>query len=204
MKKSLVFVLILLILCIGCNPHVELLVDDSRLQDGDIAFRGGTSIESNVVEIADKNGIYSHSGMLVKYEGKWKIVHAVPGEENETGGIQYLKMDDLDLFFAPDRACAGCFARYDTTPEVLEKVAQEAIRWWKKKILFDNEYLMSDTTMLYCSQLVQLSFESQGIDVAQGRCHTFPLAKEKVIFPSDILENPKISRYYILEEKPKN
>ena len=57
MKKSLVFVLILLIFCIGCNPHVELLVDDSRLQEGDIAFRGGTSIESNVVEIADKNGI---------------------------------------------------------------------------------------------------------------------------------------------------
>jgi len=204
MKKPLVFALVLLIFCVGCNSYVELYVDDSRLQEGDIAFRGGTSIESNVVEIADKNGIYSHSGMLVKYEGKWKIVHAVPGEENETGGVQYIKMDDLDLFFAPDRACAGCFARYDTVPEVLEKVAQEAIRWWKKKVLFDNEYLMSDTTKLYCSQLVQLSFESQGIDVAQGRCQTFPLAKEKVIFPSDILENPKITRYYILKEKPKN
>ena len=149
MRKPLVFILLPLLFCIGCKPHVELLVDESNLQEGDIAFRGGTSIESNVVEIADQNGIYSHSGMLVKYEGKWKIVHAVPGEENETGGIQYLKMDDLDLFFAPDRACAGCFARYDTTPDVLEKVAQEAIRWWKKKILFDNEYLMSDTPQLY-------------------------------------------------------
>ncbi len=204
MNKSLIFILVLLIFCIGCQSGAEFFIDESKLQEGDIAFRGGTSVSSYVVEIADQNGIYSHSGMLVKYEGKWKIVHAVPGEENETDGIQYLKMDDLDLFFAPDRACAGCFARYDTTPEVLEKVAQEAIRWWKKKILFDNDYLMSDTTKLYCSQLVQLSFVSQGIDVAQGRCHKFPLAKEKVIYPSDILENPKITRYYILEEKPKN
>ena len=130
MNKSLVFILVLLIFCIGCQSGAEFFIDESKLQEGDIAFRGGTSVSSYVVEIADKNGIYSHSGMLVKYEGKWKIVHAVPGEEDETDGIQYLKMDDLDLFFAPDRACAGCFARYDTTPEVLEKVAQEAIRWW--------------------------------------------------------------------------
>lgn len=191
----------LLVFCIGCNSGAEFFIDESLLQEGDIAFRGGVSVESYVVEIADNNGIYSHSGVVVKYNDEWKIVHAVPGEENETGGIQYLKMDDPEHFFAPDRACAGCFARYDTTPEVLKKVADEAIRWWKKKVLFDNDYLLSDTTKLYCSQLVQLSYESQGIDLAEGRCNKFPLAKEKVIFPSDITKNKKVDRYYILKEK---
>ncbi len=193
--------LLLLIFCIGCDSGADFFIDETQLQEGDLAFRGGTSVSSRIVEIADNNGIYSHVGIVVKYNGEWKIVHAVPGEENETGGIQVLKMDNPELFFASDRASTGCFARYDTTEIVRKEIADEAIRWWNKKLLFDNDYILSDTSKLYCTQLAQLSYESQGIDLAEGRCNKFPLAKEKVIFPSDFIKNNKVERYYILKEK---
>ncbi|MCF0206999.1 MAG: hypothetical protein HUK15_06175 [Bacteroidales bacterium] len=199
MKVIVIVLGVLMLSLVGCVSGENFKVDESLLQEGDFAFRGGISPESRVVEVADRNGIYSHSGIVVKEDGKFFIIHAVPGEENETGGVQVLKKDSVGLFFASDRACCGCFARYDTCLEVRQKAAEEAKRWFNKKVLFDNDYLLSDTSQLYCTQLVSLCYSSQGIDLTEGRNHFFPLAKERILYPSDILQNEKVDRFYILK-----
>lgn len=202
-QENIFFLIILLVIkiCTGCSAGADFFIDKSQLEEGDLAFRGGTSIESELVKFADERGLYSHVGIVVKIDSVWKIVHAVPGESSETGGVECIKMDSPEVFFGKDRASCGCFARYDTTYLVRQKSAQEAIRWYEKGILFDNAYLLSDTTKLYCTQLVHLAYKCQGIDLSQGRRSNFPLGKEQVILPSDFTKNKKLLRHYILEKK---
>ena len=48
-----------------------------ELTEGDLAFRCGRGLFSRVVTATEDDGLYSHVGIVVREEGKWKIVHAV-------------------------------------------------------------------------------------------------------------------------------
>ena len=72
--------------------------------DGDLAFRRGTGFMSRIVVAADKNGTYSHVGILKKMQGEWHVIHAVPGEPEFKGDPDRVKIEPLTRFFTPDTA----------------------------------------------------------------------------------------------------
>ena len=74
-----------------------------------------------------------------------------------------------------------------------DRVAARAIELLNSRILFDHDYLLSDTEEMYCTELVESIFSSVDISLSQGRRHTLPLVAESLILPSDIAQNDALT-----------
>lgn len=156
-------------------------VDTTLLRECDLIFRLGSGLESQAIVAADKAAMYSHVGLIVRESGGWKVLHAVPGEAEDSGGEEVLKMDALSRFLRADRALSVCVMRYDTTEEALQEVRKEAFRLYGKRLPFDHRYLLSDSSELYCTEYVTRAYRSMGVELPEDRSHRFPMVKEKLV-----------------------
>lgn len=183
------------------NEPLCVYMDTAQLQTGDLVFRMGRGMESHAVVAADRDAMFSHVGLLVQENGRWMVLHAVPGEEEETGGKEQLKKDPLPLYLAPDRAVAACVLRYDTTPEVLEEVARHAFRLYQKGLLFDNKYDMTDSSRMYCTEYISYVYAFIGVDLPEGRSHRFPMVKSPLVYPIDLSKNQHLREICLVNKK---
>lgn len=184
------FVLMCTILpaCSGKQKPVEIidLSDSIEWRDGDIALRCGWGMESRAVTVKGQS-TYSHSGLLY-YNNRsraWEVIHAVPGEDEP----EYLKAEPLSVFYSKERARSGAWLRVDCSDSIAKQAVEYALRKVNEKVLFDNDYLLEDTTKLYCTELIWRSFLTVGIDVSSGNRHSAPrlvCAEEECIFPNDL------------------
>ncbi len=175
---------------VGCQKQrtEEWTVDTSRFRNGDIILRCGFGMESKTVTLYS-GGEYSHIGLLYQKEGMWYVVHAVPGETEDKDEPEYLKCEPIEEFLREDRAVRAAWGRIDCEDEVAKRAAEYALEKVRRKVLFDNDYVIEDTTEFYCSELVWQSYLHQGIDIAQNRgTHRTPAAlkTEYCIYPRDI------------------
>lgn len=188
-----VIICLLLVACGQQQTESSLSVDVKLLQEGDLILRRGRSVSSRAVVRADRqSNVYSHIGVLVCDSSQWFVIHCVPGEAEETNGEEIIKCDSLALFLRCDRAEAGAVFRYDTTAEVRTAVAADARRFLQSKVPFDRRYLCSDTTQLYCTEMVELLYRHAYIYLSEGRRHNPPAFREPVIYPSDITRNNRL------------
>ncbi|MCL2682778.1 MAG: hypothetical protein FWE63_04745 [Bacteroidales bacterium] len=193
LKRICIFTFVLIIAA-GCNqqvePELEVIIDKTKLQEGDLVFRLGRSRSSRIVNFADKERSYSHIGLLVKNSlGEWCVIHAVPGESEETEGREIIKCDLLLHFFGADRTVIGIVMRFDSIAPISQQIVDKIKELYDKELPFDHNYALSDISTVYCTEFVYRVFLSAGIDLSEGRRHTIPLFKEAIIFPSDILKN---------------
>lgn len=162
----------------------SLAIDTTGFRNGDLILREGPSAESHAVKLAS-GAQYSHVGILVRDEGQreWDVVHAVPSEEDP----ERVKREPLTVFLRTDRALSACSHRVDCPDEVAEAAARYACS--KIGTPFDNDYSLSDTTQLYCTELVWQAYRHQGIDVSGGRRHSVGIwgFDNDYIFPVDLL-----------------
>ena len=111
--KTILFLTLVLVGCQGSSdketPPVEL--PQELFRDGDIAFRRGTGITSRVVLAADREGAYSHTGILKKKAGQWYVIHAVPGEPDFKDDPDRVKMETVEVFFEKRKAVNGAIMR---------------------------------------------------------------------------------------------
>ena len=174
----------------ACSHKPQLdLSDEAEWREGDLALRLGWGMESRAVT-ANGRSAYSHIGLLHfdSVQAEWQVVHAVPGE----GLPEYLKCEPVKAFFSPERASHGAWIRLKCNDSIARNAVQYALGKVAQKIEFDNDYLLEDTTQLYCTELVWQSFLHQGLDVTGGKRQFVPsiFSKEgKCIFPSDIEES---------------
>lgn len=168
-------------------------------REGDIVFRKGTGVTSQVVLTADKEGAYSHIGILKQIDGKWYVVHAVPGEPDYEGDVDRVKLDPVERFFSRNRASNGAVMRLEETPEKARRAAQRAFDLYRARILFDHEYDLTDTTRMYCTELVNHVYLKEGIDLSEGRLTyvNFPGFTGDYLMPNDISRNKKLHLIYI-------
>ncbi|MBO4282157.1 MAG: hypothetical protein J5873_03070 [Bacteroidales bacterium] len=176
-------------------------MDTTILQSGDLVFRMGRGLESRAVVSADRDAMFSHVGLLVREDGAWKVLHAVPGEEAETGGVERIKKDPLSLYLAPDRAVAACVLRYDTAPEALEEVVRQAFRLYRKELPFDNKYDITDSSQMYCTEYVTYVFRFVGVELPEGRSHRFPMVRNALVYPIDLSQNPHLKEICVVKKK---
>ena len=190
----------LLVVVAGCDKKPEhrakqkknycLLPDSVQLRPGDVVFRRGEGFTSQVVLVADREGNYSHTGIVVDSCGVMLIVHAVPGEPDFEGDVDRVKADLPERFFSTEFTSIGEVCRAADTA-IAARAAEAAWRAYQRHTLFDHHYDDSDTTELYCTELVAFAYRQAGVDIVEGRGHhiNLPTMQQDCMFPSDIYES---------------
>jgi len=183
---------------VGCKPHptFSFQIDENILQEGDIVFRRGMSLASRVVLLAGKEGGYSHIGIIVKDSLNWKVIHAVPGETDKKNPEEIIKKESLSQFFASERAVAGAIFRLDTIESIRFQAAQKAKILFERKLLFDHQYDLEDSSKMYCTELIYFVYICAGIDISEGRRSSYPAFREAFLLPEDILAYSKLKKIW--------
>jgi len=190
-----------MVLVSGCRTEENTQVyvfPEHLLQEGDLVFRRGTGIASRMVLAADQKGMYSHIGMVVRHDEVWKVIHAVPGEPDFKGDPDRVKMEPIHRFFASDRAACGALMRFQGDSMINKMAAIQALKFYEAGLLFDHDYNLSDSSRIYCTELVQRSYSYEGADLAEGRMTkiSLPALSGSYILPSDISSNSHIELIY--------
>ena len=167
-----------------------LLPEGTRLRAGDVVFRRGEGLTSQVVLAADRQGNYSHTGIVVDSCGVMLICHAVPGEPDFKGDPDRVKVDSPEHFFSSQYATMGEVCR-PADSAVAARAAQVAWQVYRRNTLFDHNYDDKDTTSMYCTELVAHAFKQAGHDIVEGRGHhiNLPILQADCVFPSDIYDS---------------
>ena len=185
--KKLLFACLLLAGCTSGEPFRSILPEDFELRTGDVVFRRGGGFTSKVVLAADVKGEYSHIGIVVDSAGTKMIVHAVPDEPDYEGDKDRVKMEAPEHFFSTEFTLIGEVCR-PCDSVIARKAAEVAMRQYRKRVLFDHAYDDTDSTKMYCTELIAYAFRLAGRELITGERHTvdLPILKAKCIFPSDI------------------
>ena len=191
MVKLIELLLLTALLLCGCAEHYDIVdvTGQEDFREGDLVLRCGYGAESKVVTEASQS-IYSHIGIL-HYDtptAQWQVLHAVPGEA-EQGEPEWLKAEPISVFYAPDRAIRGAWLRVNCPDNIADEATRYALQKVTEQVEFDNDYLLSDTTQIYCTELVWLAYLHQGIDLSEGHRHQVPSLFSQdgeCIFPCDI------------------
>jgi hypothetical protein len=189
-----IVVTIIILMTVGCTGQSDkkgcILPKDCQLKTGDIVFRKGCGVTSHAVVMAEGNGDYSHVGIVVDSAGTMMIVHAVPDEPDFEGDVDRVKMDTPEIFFSAVNALKGEVRRYKD-PSVAHRVAAKAIEVYRRHTLFDHDYDESDTTKLFCTELVTFAFDRVGCplkDVPRSNLNLLGMHLHCAL-PSDLLES---------------
>ena len=189
-------------MCTKGNVEEEysLLPDSCHLRPGDLVFRRGTGLTSRAVIVADHGGRFSHIGIVTDSAGIAMVVHAVPGEPDYEGDPDRVKMEPASKFYSSINASLGEVCR--PTDSIAGKTAAEAaVAIYRRGVLFDHQYDDSDTTRMYCTQLVMECYRKAGIELTGAPSHTFNLPGMSCTcwLPSDIYHSPYLRPIYAFE-----
>lgn len=199
--RALLMAVVVMMAMTACSVRVDeggTVRDDvplDSLRDGDLALRQGTGLDSEaVLRLDSAGGQYSHIGIVVSDNGKWKVVHAVPGESRD--GIDKVKIEPIDTFFLSTRAAHGAVMRLRGCSAVAAReAAQSAARL--AGVPFDYNYNWQDTTRLYCTQLIAVAYSSAGIDLLSGVPRLSGRnTKNIIVFPGDIASNDSLTTIF--------
>ena len=175
------------------------MIPTDGLSEGDLAFRKGSGAKSHAVLYADKEGLYSHVGIIVKDGLDFRVVHITPGERKPDETVDKIKMERLEDFFARDKAKKGAILHFCDSSECSEKAAHCAKAFFEKEILFDHDYNLDDSTKMYCSEMVWRAYLQAGRDITNRKrsvIEGFPVFSGTYIFPSDIFQNEYLTIVY--------
>lgn len=168
---------------------------DSLFRSGDLVFRRGRSVSSDLVLLCEDEPTYSHVGLLVRGpDGGWLIVHAAPDEADERGRYDRVMAEPPADFWHPRRCRAGGVYRLPLSDGAAERLTAEAIRQADEGRPFDHRFDERDTTAFYCTELIQFLFGKIGIDPSQGRRTRDGLIpfSPPLILPGHLLAHPDL------------
>lgn len=192
--KKLFTIMIAVAMLASCaeTEQRSILPEGCELRAGDVVFRRGSGLTSRAVLAADRNGAYSHIGIVVDSCGVMMVVHAVPGEPDYEGDPDRVKMDTPRRFFSSMNATIGEVKRLRGDSATAALAARYAMEVYKRGTLFDHDYDDADTTKMYCCELVDFAYRKAGRPLAGRKRHYFHLPglePIRCILPSDICNN---------------
>ena len=170
-----------------------------KMLEGDLAFRCGQGVFSRAVISAEEDPRYSHVGVLVKENEAWKVVHAVPGESDFPGDFDRVKAEAIGDFFAPDRAFRGCLVHTGLADSALvAALSREALQLARDSVRFDASFDLTDSSRLYCTELVWMLYRHAGIDLSEGRRRYLDVIgiHADCLFPEHLLSYRNNKVYY--------
>lgn len=160
----------------------------SEMLPGDLAFRTGTGLYSKMLNAASTDTVYySHIGLVAQLDSQWVIIHAVPQELDGPSDFERVKMESVKQFFDPSYALHGELVH--TGLVAGRDMIDAAVGFVRDSIRFDGAFNLTDSSKLYCTELLWLLYRREGIDLSEGRrSHRgFPsLGEEGCISPTDL------------------
>jgi hypothetical protein len=142
---------------------------------------------------AARESRFSHVGIIIRQADSLSVIHIEPCRD----GDEMVKCEKLEDFFAYDKAVSGAIVRLENlTDEQRDRIQQAALSATLSHINFDHDYILSDTTRMYCTELTEWAYSKADISLSEGRCHRLPLASEPVILPQDILKRADVVRIW--------
>ena len=191
------FVFIIALFMFGCHtaPKKQLCppnIPIGKFRPSDIVFRLGRTIESDLIASSGQDfAHYSHVGVIIDHNDTLKVIHIEPSPNKYDDVI---KEETLHDFFSCDKSLAGCITRFtNISTEQRNTIQNKALQLLSSSITFDHNYLISDSSTMYCTELIEHIFNAANISLSQGRAHTLPFTKEPIIMPSDIAQNPALA-----------
>lgn len=189
--------LLLLVGLTACRDQgrTVILPPDTSLQPGDVVFRSGRGIASYMVVAAERGVGYSHVGMVVDSCGVMMIAHAVPDEPDFEGDVDRVKLDTPEQFFCTERAKVGEVCRPQNVARAA-RAAEVALQAYRRGVLFDHDYDDSDTTRMYCTELVTYALSRAGYDLSllQRQQVNLPGVHALCVLPSGVHSLPFLKK----------
>ena len=185
----------------GCHksqPAGSLLPDSLRLSAGDVVFRRCTGLVSRLVTWSDERPDFSHTGIVVDSAGVAMIVYAVPGEPDFPGDPDRVKMETPELFFSSAHAVAAAVLR-PRDGKAGCRAAQVAMEKYRDGVLFDHSFDDSDTTQLYCTELITHAYHRAGVELVDSQRHVvdLPGMHYRCIMPSQLTQSPFLQTIFM-------
>jgi hypothetical protein len=188
-RLQILLIAILLILS-GCKGESETeLLRSVNLQNGDLIFRRGRSVESHAVLITDSKSRFSHVGIICIENETPFVIHAVPGKNKS--GPDYIRKEKVQEFLAPENASEFSIYRSIFSKEINTKAAQIANHLYNKKILFDKSFDLTTTDQIYCTELVLIAFQGASnheLDLNTTQLNVL-FGKLEILMPGNIIES---------------
>lgn len=173
--------------------YTTLLPDTLQLEEGDVVFRRCTGLTSRMVVMSDREGLFSHTGIVVDSAGTKMIIHAVPSEPDFPGDKDRVKLEPTDKFFSNAHAIyAGVCRPYNS--EAGCKAAQVAWEKYNDRTPFDHAFDDTDTTELYCTELITHAYHRAGVELVGDVRDTIDLPGMhfRCIMPSQLLHSSQL------------
>lgn len=150
---QIVIVLIYLgisLLVTACVHNSSTDKDIYHYRDGDIILRKGRGFISDIIAASIKDSLpYSHCGILVKEKQQWKVIHSVARELSNADGVQQCSL--YDFIAESDDSCFMIVrCRIDNAGFLIASAAKDYL---KRKIPFDYQFNMADSSAFFCTEL---------------------------------------------------
>ena len=191
---------ILFCTCTATPTSEQQIAEDLQnihFKEGDIVFREGTGWESRIIRMMDPHGEYTHTGIITNSKGTWLVIHAVPNEPDYKGDIDRVKIEPVTSFFNKSRAIHGEVKRIDDSLKA-KKAASIAFQLYQRHTLFDHDYDDTDSTRMYCTELVDFAFCKAGINLTdkQDRRSGFSGFTGNYLFPTELCKSPQLTSIF--------
>ncbi|MCS6973088.1 MAG: YiiX/YebB-like N1pC/P60 family cysteine hydrolase [Cyclobacteriaceae bacterium] len=157
--------------------------DTALICTGDIIFRKGHDFLSNLVLAQKDSAFFSHVGLIIKVDSRLLVVHAMPHEPNQKGGVL---VEPLDNFISCENASASSIYRVkDLCREDIDIVKDYLLLQIGKP--FDSNFQFSNNDRYYCTELVIKALEQVYADISTTVLSTEVfMMDEKVFLPDDL------------------
>jgi hypothetical protein len=158
----------------------------ARLQTGDLALRTGADATSHMLRgMNQKNGTYSHCGIVVIEGGQPFVYHSIGGEDNPDA---FIRRDPAALFFSPGTNEGGGAVRLALPPDAIARVVDTARLWYRQKRSFDMAFDLGTDDALYCAEFVSKAVtRAAGLPGLFSRSH---LSGFEYVAVDDLYEGP--------------
>lgn len=120
-------------------------------QEGDLVVRlTDELISQQVRQLNEKDKSYSHSGIVIKRDGKDFVCNINPDE----AGADTVRFEPLDSFINPHKNLSCALYRYDLTVKERGDFISQLNRYHDEHIRFDKIYDLATDSVLYCSEMI--------------------------------------------------
>jgi hypothetical protein len=126
-----------------------------NIEDGDIILKMGYGTISKIIakQLNEKHQI-SHCAIVYKKDSSMYIIHSVSGEISDKDGVQKASFSEFYNDIKPNSLFV---LRHKSDKQIRSNISTFASHYLSKLIPFDNDFNHSDSSKLYCSELVNLA-----------------------------------------------
>lgn len=172
-------------------PTLEeaVLGDLPDLQTGDLLFRRTNGIGSIIADWFDKNGIFSHVGIVYLENDQAYVVNVVPN------GDKTVQVQRIQEFIRE----ANALALYRPRPEIAPLAAQAAEYAAHKMEGLPYDIMLNDESdnAVYCTELVEKAFQAVGLKVIDEKPQKLlPFLPKTIFYPSQLMKSPYFEMRY--------